>query len=201
MNALLLAPFWIGISLVTSMAVDAPRITAGTQRTTSFELIFAKLDRRGSPNSSRSIKPLFSGLHESTLTARVLTVRLHALPLIRSATRLAVALSLSGKSREQFFMLAAGTRINARLLEYASNVHPALLHYVVENLQKRDGVMNAVTSNTTNARAESLNARIQWIKRTACGFRNRARFKTAIYFHLGGLDLYPASLKSAHTNS
>ena len=64
-----------------------------------------------------------------------------------------------------------------------------------------DGVMNAVTSNTTNARAESLNARIQWIKRTACGFRNRARFKTAIYFHLGGLHLYPASLKSAHTNS
>ena len=64
-----------------------------------------------------------------------------------------------------------------------------------------DGVMNAVTSNTTNARAESLNARIQWIKRTACGFRSRARFKTAIYFHLGGLDLYPASLTSAHSNS
>ena len=45
-----------------------------------------------------------------------------------------------------------------------------------------------------NARAESLNARIQWIKqwikRLACGFRSRNRFRTAIYFHLG-----------AHTNS
>ena len=65
----------------------------------------------------------------------------------------------------------------------------------------REGVMNAVTSTTTNARAESLNARIQWIKRLACGFRSRDRFRTAIHFHLGGLDLYPASRRSAHTNS
>ena len=27
---------------------------------------------------------------------------------------------------------------------------------------------------------------------TARGFRNRKRFRNAIYFHLGGLDLYPA---------
>ncbi len=64
-----------------------------------------------------------------------------------------------------------------------------------------DGVMNAVTSDTTNARSESLNSCIQWIKRKACGFRNRDRFRTAIYFHLGRLDLYPESLKFAHTNS
>jgi len=64
-----------------------------------------------------------------------------------------------------------------------------------------DGIMNAVVSQTTNARAESLNAKIQWIKRTACGFRNRERFKNAIYFHIGGLDLYPDSLKSFHTNA
>ena len=64
-----------------------------------------------------------------------------------------------------------------------------------------DGVMNAVTSNTTNAKAESLNAKIQWIKHKACGYRNRDRFRTAIYFHLGGLDLYPANLRVTHTNS
>lgn len=64
-----------------------------------------------------------------------------------------------------------------------------------------DGVMNAVTSDTTNARSESLNSRIQWIKSKACGYRNRDRFRTAIYFHLGGLNLYPESLKFAHTNS
>jgi len=36
-----------------------------------------------------------------------------------------------------------------------------------------------------------LNAKIQWIKYTARGFRNRENFKTAIYFHCGALDLYP----------
>ena len=48
----------------------------------------------------------------------------------------------------------------------------------------------------TNAGSESMNAKIQAIKRRACGFRNRVRFKVAIYFHCGGLDLYPATLRS-----
>ena len=62
-----------------------------------------------------------------------------------------------------------------------------------------EGVMNAVTSPITNARAEGINRKIQWIKRKACGFRNRERFRMAIYFHLGGLDLYPAKASGAHT--
>ena len=61
------------------------------------------------------------------------------------------------------------------------------------------GVMNAASRNVTNARSEGMNAKIQWIKRMACGYRNRSRFHNAIYFHLGDLDLYPISLKSAHT--
>jgi len=32
---------------------------------------------------------------------------------------------------------------------------------------------------------------IQWLKRFASGFRDRDRFRAAIDFHLGGLDLYP----------
>ena len=63
-----------------------------------------------------------------------------------------------------------------------------------------DGVINAVLTNVTNARSEGINAKIQWIKRQACGYRNRERFRNAIYFHLGGLDLYPDAL-AAHTNS
>jgi transposase len=43
----------------------------------------------------------------------------------------------------------------------------------------------------TNAMSESLNSKIQWIKYTARGFRSREGFRTAIYFHCGGLDLYP----------
>jgi transposase len=64
-----------------------------------------------------------------------------------------------------------------------------------------DGVINAATTDVTNARSEGLNSKIQWIKRMACGYRNRRRFHNAIYFHLGDLDLYPDSLNSTHTNS
>jgi transposase len=58
-----------------------------------------------------------------------------------------------------------------------------------------DGILNAIMSGMTNAKAESTNATVQWVKATACGFRNRERFRNAIYFHLGGLDLYPATLR------
>jgi transposase len=64
-----------------------------------------------------------------------------------------------------------------------------------------DGVINAATTNVTNARSEALNSKIQWIKRKACGYRNRKRFHNAIYFHLGRLDLYPDALNSTHTNA
>jgi transposase len=57
-----------------------------------------------------------------------------------------------------------------------------------------EGILTAVVKGITNARAESVNAKIQWLKYTARGFRNRARFRNAIYFHLGGLDLYPAGV-------
>jgi transposase len=47
----------------------------------------------------------------------------------------------------------------------------------------------------TNAGAESINAKIQMIKYMSRGFRNRERFRNAIYFHCGGLDLYPAGVQ------
>ena len=61
------------------------------------------------------------------------------------------------------------------------------------------GILNAVVNKVTNATAESLNSKIQRIKRAACGFRNKERFKNAIYFHLGGLDLYPGTALATHT--
>jgi len=45
----------------------------------------------------------------------------------------------------------------------------------------------------TNAASESINSKIQWVKYTARGFRNKTNFITAIYFHCGGLDLLPAT--------
>lgn len=46
----------------------------------------------------------------------------------------------------------------------------------------------------TNAVAEGLNSKIATVQKRACGFRNRDHFKIAIYFHCGGLDLYPAQV-------
>lgn len=43
----------------------------------------------------------------------------------------------------------------------------------------------------TNAMGEAINAKIEKVKRLACGFRNRAHYRTAIYFHCGGLNLFP----------
>jgi transposase len=63
------------------------------------------------------------------------------------------------------------------------------------------GIVNAVETGVTNALSEAVNGKIQWIKRMARGFRNRNRFRNAIYFHLGGLDLYPAALSATHTNA
>jgi hypothetical protein len=45
-----------------------------------------------------------------------------------------------------------------------------------------------------------MNSKIQKIKVLARGFRNRERFRMAIYFHLGGLDLYPAGSHAAPMN-
>jgi transposase len=55
------------------------------------------------------------------------------------------------------------------------------------------GVLNFFAYRVTNAVAEGLNSKIQTIKKMAYGFRNREHFKTAIFFHCGGLQLYPAT--------
>lgn len=56
------------------------------------------------------------------------------------------------------------------------------------------GILNAVVLRANNGHAESINSRIKMIKVRSRGFRNKERFRTAIYFHLGGLDLYPAGV-------
>jgi transposase len=53
------------------------------------------------------------------------------------------------------------------------------------------GLLSYFAHRISNAGAEGLNSRIQAIRVSARGYRNREHFKTAIYFHLGGLQLYP----------
>jgi len=58
------------------------------------------------------------------------------------------------------------------------------------------GILNAVLLGVNNSHAESMNSRIKTVKSRARGFRNKQRFHNAIYFHLGGLHLYPAGIKT-----
>jgi transposase len=56
------------------------------------------------------------------------------------------------------------------------------------------GVLNYFTAApVTNATAEGLNSKIGTIEKMAYRFRNKEHFKTAIFFHCGGLQLYPAT--------
>lgn len=60
----------------------------------------------------------------------------------------------------------------------------------------RDHLRNILTYFThriTNAVCEGINSKIQTIKKMAYGFRNTSHFKTAIFFHCGGLSLYPST--------
>ena len=43
----------------------------------------------------------------------------------------------------------------------------------------------------TNATAEGMNNRVQSLIKKAYGYRNRDRFKADVFFHCGGLNLYP----------
>lgn len=79
--------------------------------------------------------------------------------------------------------------ISRSRLEAVKNVGKMLRNYLW-------GVLNAIAARVSNAMLEAKNARIQWMKKMACGFRNRQRFRMAILFHLGGLDLMPASLRN-----
>lgn len=54
-----------------------------------------------------------------------------------------------------------------------------------------DYILNYFSNRITNAVSEGLNSKIQKIQQMACGYRNTENFKTAIYFHCGGLELYP----------
>ncbi len=51
----------------------------------------------------------------------------------------------------------------------------------------------------TNAVAEGLNSKIATVQKRACGYRNPDNFKIAVYFHCGGLNLYPAAV--THTKA
>jgi transposase len=56
------------------------------------------------------------------------------------------------------------------------------------------GILNAVRLKATNGMVEAKNYCIQRIKNMACGFRNKERFRRAILFHFGNLDMRPSTI-------
>lgn len=75
---------------------------------------------------------------------------------------------------------------------------------VARTLKRRiDNVLTYLRHPITNALNESLNAQIEKVKRMGYGYRNPMHFHTAIYFHCGGLDLYPRPqyVGATHSNS
>ena len=59
-----------------------------------------------------------------------------------------------------------------------------------------ENIITYLKVRITNAGAEGLNSKIQMIKYRARGYGNEANFERAIFFHCGGLDLYPTHSKS-----
>ena len=53
------------------------------------------------------------------------------------------------------------------------------------------GILAAIMNGISNSATEGLNSKIEVIKRSACGYRNKDNFRTAILFYCGKLDLMP----------
>lgn len=120
----------------------------------------------------------FEHLRESTLrTARAWSYKELAMMLWHYRTR-----GWARRAWMKWYRSAIRSRLDP-IKKVARMVHEHL-----------EGIVTAVVKGVTNARAEGINSTIQWLKYTARGYRNRERFRTAIYFHLGALDLYPDAL-------
>lgn len=92
----------------------------------------------------------------------------------------------------------AATRSFAAWFQWAIRSKPEPMKRAARTLKEHwDQIENYFRHRITNAGAEAINAQIQQVKRCSRGFRNRERFREAIFFHCGGLDLYPAGIRRA----
>jgi len=87
---------------------------------------------------------------------------------------------------------ASGWKFWKRWYFWATHSRLESIRKAAETVRRHiDNILTYFQHPVTNAMSEGLNSKIQKIKSMACGFRNIENFKTAIYFHCGGLDLYP----------
>jgi transposase len=126
-------------------------------------------------NMTRKQKKRFKALRDSTLkTARAWAIKELAMSLWRYVSK-----TWARKGWEKWLAWAVRSRLDP-IKEVAKTIKEHLW-----------GILNAIVLEVSNGPAEGLNSRIKTIKVRSRGFRNKKRFANAIYFHLGGLDLYP----------
>lgn len=79
-------------------------------------------------------------------------------------------------------------------LAKASDIRPVVT--VAEQVEEKLwGILNAMRLRVSNGLAEALNGKIRGLRNRAKGYRSKTRFKTAILFHFGGLEMTPNPLK------
>ena len=119
--------------------------------------------------------------------------------LQRSELKVARAWTLKERFRQfwDYTYCGAAQKYFARWFWRATHSRLAPMAEVAKLIRRHlPNVLTYLQHGITNARVEALNATIQWVKKTARGFRNVEHFKTAIYFHCGGLDLHPTHTKA-----
>lgn len=126
-------------------------------------------------NMTRRQKMRFKALRDSTLkTARAWAIKELAMSLWHYVSK-----TWARKAWRQWLSWAVRCRLNPI---------KAVARTIKEHLW---GILNAIILKVSNGPAEGINSRIKTIKVRCRGFRNKQRFANAIYFHLGGLNLYP----------
>jgi len=129
-------------------------------------------------NMTRKQKNRFKALRDSTLkTARAWAIKELAMSLWHYVSK-----TWARKGWEQWLSWAVRSRLGP-IKEVARTIKEHLW-----------GILNAIVLKVSNGPAEGLNSRIKMIKIRSRGFRNKDRFANAIYFHLGGLNLYPEGI-------
>jgi transposase len=126
-------------------------------------------------NMTRKRKRRFKALRESTLkTARAWAIKELAMSLWHYVSK-----TWARKGWEQWLSWAVRSRLGP-IKKVAKTIKAHLW-----------GILNAIILKVSNGPAEGINSKIKMIKVRSRGFRNKKRFANAIYFHLGGLNLYP----------
>lgn len=110
-------------------------------------------------------------------------------------TARAWALKESLRQLWDYQSLAWATRFWKRWYFWASHSRLAPMVAAAKLIARHlTNVLTYFTHRVTNAVAEGLNSKIATVQKRACGYRNRDHFKIAVYFHCGGLNLYPARM-------